>query len=908
MIKKSDGPIISKLDSNNPTDEFDSTLTREIGSLKQLLETHQHDETKGTSLGLTGNACFLTDGRVLCQERERGVSRYPYGRDGFNFWVYSSGIMHCNDGLFFVFLPPQEGAEPPVAFFAGTRKNNNDPFEPLSLLPTPFLNREDHVPIRRHTIIGHDATYFITETPDLETTVRVFVDQTKGRNAQVAFSIHLRNTGNSNLQMYTSAYMNPLCRHQFVETNEDRWFKKISTDHACFNEIGTLPPFTIAVNEDVSRFQSVTNYAVVRRHAQYARQSNSPADFTSSACTSRLAYTGSPRRTLSSASFLTTGVFEHRVPLTVFNDNAVVGDLCRFTLPPNDAIRLDYLLSIPDGEKQLARTLSEQINPAELDKTRARLFTQAHCRDQSLKIQVNNCRFPGLNDDTFNHFLSYLKTQVAVCAQMKGFMHASPNSLIGIRDVFQAIEGHLYYEPDLAKEKIREALHYVLITGQCPRQYSLPVSGSPGKSDMREFIDQGVWVISTLYTYLCVTGDIAFLDETIGYHQVDPNDDSAIEPAEAKDSVLEHLMRIMNYLDENRCNETGLLRALYGDWNDALDGLGTCDDPDEEFGSGVSIMATLQLYQNCTEMLEILERFYPGRYRDKTQRYKLIREELRQGLLRYGVVSQGNEKRIVHGWGDARGYYVGSFEDSDGLARDGLTSNAFWVTSGMIKESSNLHKNVLDAFDRLDSPFGLKTFEPGFQPNAPGVGRIPKLPVGTAENGATYIHATVFGIMALFELGEPKRAWEQIYKILPFSPHQKGISHSPFVMPNSYVHNPDLNLSGQNMNDWQTGSSNALLKTLIKHAFGFCPEFDNLRIAPAMWFPLSGFDFQAITHDRKVNITLSQGDVKERQFLFNSKAIPSAMDEYSNIPYIRIPYVQLADDRENVIQIIDPKQ
>ena len=52
---------------------------------------------------------------------------------------------------------------------------------------------------------------------------------------------------------------------------------------------------------------------------------------------------------------------------------------------------------------------------------------------------------------------------------------------------------------------------------------------------------------------------------------------------------------------------TGCIRALYGDWNDALDGLGVSTVSGVEYGTGVSVMATLQVYQNLGEMLEILE-------------------------------------------------------------------------------------------------------------------------------------------------------------------------------------------------------------------------------------------------------------------------------------------------------------
>lgn len=50
-------------------------------------------------------------------------------------------------------------------------------------------------------------------------------------------------------------------------------------------------------------------------------------------------------------------------------------------------------------------------------------------------------------------------------------------------------------------------------------------------------------------------------------------------------------------------NMTG---KIHGDWNDAVSGLGESSDG-EEFGSGVSVMATLQLYKALKDMSEILE-------------------------------------------------------------------------------------------------------------------------------------------------------------------------------------------------------------------------------------------------------------------------------------------------------------
>ncbi len=595
------------------------------------------------------------------------------------------------------------------------------------------------------------------------------------------------------------------------------------------------------------------------------------------------------------------------MPLTVFNDNAIVGDLLSLTLPTDSYFRADYVFSVPESRDILDLELERPIGAVEADfalRNVRRQTRQAH----HLSMLVSGPSISETDANTFNQFLPFLKKQVEVCALLNGYMNPSPNSLIGFRDVLQAIDGHVFNRPQESRRKILEVFNHVLVNGRCPRQYSLPINGLPGKADLRKFIDQGVWAISTVYNYLAVTGDSSLLEEIVGYHQVHGSDDSEMSPAGERDTLLEHLLRIMDYLARQRDPETGLVLALYGDWNDALDGLGTPSDPQEEFGTGVSAMTSLQVYKNSAEMLQILSRFAPGRFEEHVTRYGRLREQLREGLMKYLIVSQGDQRRILHGWGDQRQYFVGSFRDSDGLARDGLTSNAFWVLSGMLDEDPLMKEDILAALERLDSTYGFRTFAPGFASDARGVGRITKLPRGTAENGATYIHATTFAIAALFRMGEAKKAWEQIRKILPFSSHHKDPSHSPFVMPNSYVENLQLNLNGQSMNDWQTGSSNALLKLLVRYVCGFQPEMDHLCISPAAWHPFRSLELNGLAHGHRIQITHSVGKVSQREVELNGVKWPLMVrDEISQSTAFHIPYEDLSSDTINEITVTDPE-
>ncbi len=874
----------------------------DIQALRRQIDRASQEEGPGAARLLPGNACFLDDGRVLCRPRDRGDSRYPYGRHGFNFWVYASGRMHANNGAYFVLLPFHAGQEPAIGFFAGMRDVSGDTYTPISLLPVPYIGRSEPS-VTRCSILGPDAAYFMADTAELRAVVRVFVTQIRPEHVHVAFSLHVENTSGSHREFFTSAYVNPFCRHQFAETSEDPWFKKVEVAKATDN--AALPPFVVSVNEDVSRFRSITNHALIRRAITIAGR-QAASEFEAEVTTSRLAYMGEPRIDLAGARCLCLGRLPRQVRTTVFNDAAIAADLIRFRLDPGDAARFDYVLSLPENDAVLAQELERPVTAEQVDSALTALREHLGQDRHDLEMRVWGATDGNLDADVFNHFLPYLRTQVRVCAEVKGYMQPSPNSLIGIRDVFQAVEGHMFDQPDGARRKMLEALEYVLIDGRCPRQYSLPHNGVPGAADLREFVDQGLWVISTVYAYVCLTGDTGILEEELGYHRIDPTDRSRMVPATDRDTALDHLLRIMDYLDRNRDPQTGLLRALYGDWNDALDGLGTTQDPTREFGTGVSVMASLQLYQAAGELLALLNRHCEGRHPGRQQALVNLRSELENGLLRHAVVRQGTQRRIVHGWGDRRQYDVGSFCDSDGQARDGLTSNAFWVLCGLLDRQPDLRDDILSALDRLDSPFGLKTFEPGFAPDAPGVGRIPKLPIGTAENGATYVHATLFGVGALFRMGEPRRAWQQLIKTLPFTPGHEELSHSPFVMPNSYVYNPSLNLTGQNMNDWQTGSSNVLLKVLIRYVFGFQPGLDALCVAPASWSPFQSLRLTARAQERRVRIDISRSDTPERRFRLNGAPARASVDPRTGASAIHIPYGALRADTENHIEILDP--
>lgn len=870
--------------SETTPDGSDSSLAGRLSALRTTARELFDDPSRRAASALPGSCWFLPGGDVLALPRSHGDSRYPYGRDGFNFWVYASGYMHANEGLLSIIQRASNGQEPQVAFFTGL-PNKHGSYDVVSLLPVPHLAGPSTRKILRYTIFSREAAYFITEVDGLFFGLRTFVT----RDKHISFSLHLQNQSNQMRSFFVSSYLNPFLRHQLHATDEDNWFKEIQ-------RLDTVPagkglcPFRVTVHEDKDRHTTTTNLALLRRAfsadpgVRLARMEET---------TSRHGYVGGSLSSLHTPASLGQGTFGTPRHRCTFTENAIAGALLHIEAKGGAAARYDSVLSIHEDAATLRQALEEPLGHAALDEERTRQEDGEAARHAPLSARVEGARDERLSAEAFNAFFEHLKKQVEFCSFIKGYVQLSKNSLVGVRDVFQALEGLLLWQPDATRAKMLEALSFTAPDGRCFRQYSLPSrNGQTGRMDLRPFIDQGVWVISTVSTYLRVTGDRAFLDATCHYHAILDEAAGKVAPTEETGTVLEHLLCIMDYLLRHRDEATGCILALYGDWNDALDGLGIRLDGLPGYGTGVSVMTTLQVFQNLAEMTAILERVDAGRYAQELQRYREAAEDIEHGLLAHAMVrNEAGDQRILHGWGDRRSYLVGSYRDSDGKARDGLTSNAFWVLSGLLTRHPETQGMVLQALDRLDSKYGYRTFCPAFDEGAPGVGRIPKLPPGTAENGACYVHATAFAIMALFQIGRPAQAWEQLVKILPWTALHENLSHSPFVMPNAYGFNPDKHIDGQSMNDWQTGSANVVLKLLVRFVFGYEPMEDGVWIQPAGACPFRAFTFTIRPRDCDVTIAYRDtGAAGKRTFSVNGEARQGERSKMMNLDRLWIPY------------------
>ena len=820
-------------------------LVRTIMKREEILNIVEkvHSLQKSRANTLPDHSYFLDDTTILCYPRQYGDSRYPYQCDGLTLYAHTSGYIDCSDGLLNIFRTLEVGEDAPICFFAG-EKHAKD-FFPISITGAARqLFEPDGV--ERYLIYTPACAYYITETLDAVYAVRTYVDQDK----HLRFSFGAVNLGKRR-EIYLASYFEPTLRHGAP----DIWGFLCMTRYGELLSNGNYVLKSHNASEDCMSVNVSIEGKVIERHATTARRT----------------ILGRKGGNLTNALAWKDGCYTESIVKTNSTDIPCASDMVHFEFEENGFVLLDYEILVSDSY-ETALSFASMREASDSREADLKLFAQMEKEKE--KLQSMDIRFEDWHKDTIhcdvlNAFLKCVQKQISICALGKVYA----GDMLGIRDVFQQLETALIWQPKEARGQIVRVMNYMLDSGRPPRQITFPTKENPiPKMDLRPFIDQGFWIVTAIHTYLSYTDDVSILEEICGYYKAEGTY-GPLSESDEKDSILCHLIRITDFLISNIDERTNCVHMLFGDWNDALDGLGRTQNPDREFGDGVSVMATEQLYLTLAQMMDILD--YLGGYEEQIDRYRMISDSIAEGFRKYAVDMRGEDARIMHGWGEMRAYLVGSFQDFDGLERLSLTSNAYFAISGLSSRYPELCEAISNNILSLDSKYGLLTFDKPFEQMEEKIGRIANITPGTYENAAAYLHAGTFGIMALFIMGHAKEAWELIEKIMVIS--QEKPSRTTFVMPNSYCHVEEYSIYGDSTNDWYTGSGTVLMKDIIKYGFGIQPSLQGLTIAPPEYMPTTKASVRLVVKGAKVNVSYeNKGESNRKIYLNGNKLLSDA--------------------------------
>ena len=436
---------------------------------------------------------------------------------------------------------------------------------------------------------------------------------------------------------------------------------------------------------------------------------------------------------------------------------------------------------IEDARKITSEFLSEKVYLKELEKIKNET---EECQD---KIIIKT---PDENIDRRVNI--WLKRQMDLGKQW-GRVYGK-----GFRDTMQDIEGFLPLDTKLARRKILYCIEHQRIDGNPIRMWD------PFMEEV--YTDGAVWMIFTLNAYLKETADFSIMDEKVCYY----DDDS-------KETVLEHCMRGMSYVQDN-LGEHGLCLWGYGDWNDSLNGCGI-------LGKGESVWLSQATVKAASEFAEILRRMNKT---DVAGEILKKASKMKENIITYGW----DKDHFIYGINDI-GEKIGSYDMTEGQI---YLNSQTWAVMSNVAEGDRAKEVMQLVEDKLGCPYGYVQNVPSYSVGSDYIGRASYFRPGCFENGSVYNHGVAFKIVADCQLGKADTALDTIHKMLPENPENpceiSGVE--PYAVSNMYLGPECGSKRAYAPFSWITGTCGWLFRGIMEGLLGINADFDGLKLNPCL--------------------------------------------------------------------------
>ncbi len=509
---------------------------------------------------------------------------------------------------------------------------------------------------------------------------------------------------------------------------------------------------------------------------------------------------------------------------TLQNPRAVAEGKCSNTPGSSDATIMAAQFDVKlEGETVINFILGATDDEGKIEAIKKNTFGQIESRFARLRtekqklIQHNHVRTP---DEHFNRMVNiWLKQGASFGAAWCRW------GWMGYRDIVQHGLGVSALDPARTREILVEAFRHQFQSGFALRGWN-PI-------DEKSYSDSALWLIFTLTAYLKETGDMAFLDERIPFHDQD------------EASVMGHIEAALDSLESNK-GAHGLCLIKFGDWNDSLTAVG-------RLGRGESVFLS-QLYAEALKEMSDLAGFQGDDIR------KNDFETRRANML----------KAINDAWDG--GWYTRCFDDSgkpigskeNDQAQIFLESQAWALICGAA-DTERAARLLESCDERLGTSLGYRLLAPTFCRIDDNVGRISSMEPGICENGTVYSHLNVWMMLGLLRYGMADRALELWRTNITGYVEDEGDLRRrvpPYMMANCYYGPDHRNNAFQMEFTWITGSLAWLNVVPVRDMLGVKADYGGLIIEPCL---PTEWNRVAVTREFRggtYEITISQSDEK----------------------------------------------
>lgn len=452
----------------------------------------------------------------------------------------------------------------------------------------------------------------------------------------------------------------------------------------------------------------------------------------------------------------------------------------RLTIAPKGVARVDYLIGQAANHDELA-ALRARMTPENLD---------AACEEQ-MKIEATRASAftvnTGVGNENRDALLNlFVKKQIVSYTINKS----------GFRDNMQN---------DLAMSLVDYGLTKANILRAVASQYengSVPHSFRP--FNLHQYSDKPAWMLHCVPWVIKESGDMALLDEVVGYYKSD-----------LREPIWQHMVRAMRFLSKD-VGANGLCDQHFADWNDGL-------EPSEQTGARESVMVTQQLCLGLVEMAELARR---RNDREIEQEAKQLHAHFTALLNKVAWDGEWYVRTLTES-----GYTLGSKVNAEGSI---FINTQSWAVLSQSAPGER-GRTAMESVDRMiETDFGFAICSPAFTKFDQRIGKYSASRPYYAENGGCYNHAAGFKIVADCMLGRAEQAWRTVQKVMPDSPWNP-VGNSciePFSFTNCFSRTDEW--PGMGMYPWRTGTAGWFTQGVLEWILGARRHYDGLLIDPCL--------------------------------------------------------------------------
>lgn len=520
-----------------------------------------------------------------------------------------------------------------------------------------------------------------------------------------------------------------------------------------------------------------------------------------------------------------------------YNSNGCGALHTKMALEPGETKTICFVLGMKNNEEADAILAGYQDTEAATDKELAGLKEYWHGQLSHLQVRTPSDSFNSMVNtwNAYQCFMTFIWSRAA------SFTYCGLRNGYGYRDTVQDIQGIIHLNPEMALEKIR-----FMLSAQVDNGGGLPLvkfthnAGHEDTPDDASYVkatghpayraDDALWLFPTVYKYIAESGNVAFMDEEIVYANG------------GEDTVYGHLKRAIDF-SMKRLGSHGMPAGLHADWNDCLR-LGK---------QGESSFVAMQLYYAFTVLRKFAE------YKGDTEYIRYIDENQKK----LGDIIQDTcweEDRFVRGYKED-GQVIGSKKDPE--ANMWLNPQSWSVISGLAtKEQAEL---ALESVHReLNTPYGVRVMAPSYVDHAFDGALMLLFNESTKENGGIFSQPQGWIILAESLMGHGNRAFEYFTESSPASMNDKAeIRKLEPYCHGQFTESVDSPFEGRAHVHWLTGTASTVMVGCVEGILGLRPDFEGLRIDPAVSSDWKEFTMEKDFRGAKLHITVKNPNGRE---------------------------------------------